>query len=254
MPRKNPISEREKQICARLAEFRTRIKLSRAAFAREIDMDQFRLASYEHGRAPVRFSLALTIQEVFHINMIWLATGVGPMAGNPLFNWEFVPEPGMLLSEACDKHLLPTATPGKGVPVNELFPFGVPLPEFYAQELAAEFRDDLKKLPSKHWLAFHKSIRDAAKAALDTTPTRSKKSAVDNITFCGNSQDVKLTMATLLARLNKATEAHGMKSKLAKYMEVPLPNVSQWLSGEREPSGDNTLRLLYWVEQQEQKK
>jgi transcriptional regulator with XRE-family HTH domain len=60
-------------------------------------------------------------------------------------------------------------------------------------------------------------------------------------------------MANLLDRLNKATSQRGMKSKLAKVMGVPLSNVSQWLSGEREPGGETTLRLLRWVEQQERK-
>jgi DNA-binding transcriptional regulator YiaG len=54
--------------------------------------------------------------------------------------------------------------------------------------------------------------------------------------------------------LNKATSGRGAKSALAKYMGVPLPNVSQWLSGDREPSGETTLQLLNWVEHQERKK
>jgi transcriptional regulator with XRE-family HTH domain len=58
-------------------------------------------------------------------------------------------------------------------------------------------------------------------------------------------------MANLLDRLNKATSQRGMKSKLAKVMGVPLANISQWLSGVREPGGETTLKLLHWVEQQE---
>ncbi|HEX5218247.1 MAG TPA: helix-turn-helix transcriptional regulator [Verrucomicrobiae bacterium] len=81
-----------------------------------------------------------------------------------------------------------------------------------------------------------------------------RNAKLDTVTASGNSPDVKPTMPALLGRLNKATAAFGMKSKLAKYMGVPLPNVSQWLSGEREPSGETTLRLLHWVEQQERKK
>jgi hypothetical protein len=68
-----------------------------------------------------------------------------------------------------------------------------------------------------------------------------------DVTATGNVSPVKSTMASLLDRLNKATSQRGMKSKLAKVMGVPLSNVSQWLSGEREPGGETTLRLLNWV-------
>jgi transcriptional regulator with XRE-family HTH domain len=86
----------------------------------------------------------------------------------------------------------------------------------------------------------------------DATANGGKK-VLPSITVSGNNPDVKPTMSDLLKRLNKATAERGMKSKLAQYMSVPLPNVSQWLSGEREPSGETTLRLLAWVESQERK-
>ena len=78
-----------------------------------------------------------------------------------------------------------------------------------------------------------------------------KKWELTNVTAAGNVSAVKSTMAKLLDRLNKATSQRGMKSKLAKVMGVPLVNISQWLSGAREPGGETTLRLLHWVEQQE---
>lgn len=78
-----------------------------------------------------------------------------------------------------------------------------------------------------------------------------QKEALTQLTVGGNSSGVKQTWAAFLKRLNLATAERGMKSQLAKHMGVPLPNVSQWLSGEREPSGANTLQLLQWVEQQE---
>jgi transcriptional regulator with XRE-family HTH domain len=74
-----------------------------------------------------------------------------------------------------------------------------------------------------------------------------EKKLLTDVTVSDNVSPVKSTMANLLDRLNKATNQRGMKSKLAKVMEVPLSNVSQWLSGEREPGGETTLRLLNWV-------
>jgi transcriptional regulator with XRE-family HTH domain len=78
-----------------------------------------------------------------------------------------------------------------------------------------------------------------------------KKRLLTNVSVSDKYDAVKSTMANLLDRLNEATSQRGMKSKLAKVMGVPLSNVSQWLSGEREPGGETTLRLLQWVEQQE---
>ena len=79
MPRKNPMPEREQQICSRLRTFREATGLSRAAFAREVGIDPLRLASYEHGRAPLRFGTAKFLCEKFDINQRWLARGILPM-------------------------------------------------------------------------------------------------------------------------------------------------------------------------------
>jgi transcriptional regulator with XRE-family HTH domain len=66
-----------------------------------------------------------------------------------------------------------------------------------------------------------------------------------------NLPDVKSPLAQLLERLNQATAVKGRKAELAKHLNAPRPCVSDWLSGKREPSGETTLRLLQWVEQQE---
>ena len=97
MPRKNPMPEREREICARLRVFRESTKLTRATFAKEIGMDPIRYASYELGRAPVRFELAKTIKERFGLNLAWLAGE----AENPRGNWDvstWVPVDNMLFS------------------------------------------------------------------------------------------------------------------------------------------------------------
>ncbi len=86
------------------------------------------------------------------------------------------------------------------------------------------------------------------------TPPDRPKNILSHVTVSGNVENVKAKLPILLHRLNQATTERGMKSELAKFMGVPLPNVSQWLSGEREPSGETTLRLLHWVEQQERQK
>jgi DNA-binding transcriptional regulator YiaG len=57
-------------------------------------------------------------------------------------------------------------------------------------------------------------------------------------------------IAFLLQRLKRALEG-VRKGDLARSLKVPLPRVSEWLSGRVMPSGETTLRLLHWVEQQE---
>ena len=79
MPRKQPLPKREREICRRLREFRKFTKLSQAVFARELGMEGSLLASYEHGRAPVRYNLFLSVAADFNLNPDWLASGDGPM-------------------------------------------------------------------------------------------------------------------------------------------------------------------------------
>jgi DNA-binding transcriptional regulator YiaG len=59
-------------------------------------------------------------------------------------------------------------------------------------------------------------------------------------------------IAFLLQRLKRALEG-VRKGDLARSLKVPLPRVSEWLSGRVMPSGETALRLLHWVEQREQK-
>ena len=63
--------------------------------------------------------------------------------------------------------------------------------------------------------------------------------------------DVKAQLPDLLERLKKATQESGQKSALAKFLGAPLASVSRWLSGEREPGGEVTLKLIRWCELQE---
>jgi transcriptional regulator with XRE-family HTH domain len=81
-----------------------------------------------------------------------------------------------------------------------------------------------------------------------------EKSAVDNVSDVVNIEAVKPQLPSLLKRLEIATSQRGQKSELAKFLGVSLVQVSQWLTGDREPSGETTLKLLHWVEQQERQK
>ena len=58
-------------------------------------------------------------------------------------------------------------------------------------------------------------------------------------------------MQFLLRRLKRALEGMKKGEVARKDLHVPLPRLSEWLSGRVMPSGETTLRLLHWVEQQE---
>ncbi|MEY2408851.1 MAG: 5-methylcytosine-specific restriction enzyme [Verrucomicrobiota bacterium] len=109
MPRTNPVPEREQLICRRLRKFRIEVtKLSQTAFARELELDSFRLGSHEHARVPVRVGLAQKAHARFRLNPVWLADGVGPtQAPYVLGIWEKLPESAnqSLFSEAFDASL-----------------------------------------------------------------------------------------------------------------------------------------------------
>ena len=79
----------------------------------------------------------------------------------------------------------------------------------------------------------------------------SSNQVLTEISSTANLAGVKSPLAHLLERLNQATAARGRKAELAKYLKVPRPCVSDWLSGKREPSGGTALRLAQWVEKQE---
>jgi transcriptional regulator with XRE-family HTH domain len=85
------------------------------------------------------------------------------------------------------------------------------------------------------------------------TLIEAKKNPLQNVSESVKHDLVKSQLEELLKRLHKATEERGKKSELASHLGVPLASVSQWLSGEREPGGETTLKMLNWVHRQERK-
>lgn len=98
------------------------------------------------------------------------------------------------------------------------------------------------------------SERERTQIAIEGIGLKEQKQGLTDIALSGNITDVKAQLPGLLKRLNEATRERGTKAALAKFMGVKLPTVSRWLSGEKEPGGENALKLLHWVEQQERQK
>src|ERR1017187_10459932 len=77
-------SEREKQICERLRQFRESLQIPRTRFALSIGVTEAALAGYELGRARLRYDTFAAVQKRFSINPVWLATCEENML---LYNW-----------------------------------------------------------------------------------------------------------------------------------------------------------------------
>ncbi len=282
------MNRRESAICARLKSFREAMKWPVAALAQALDASEHKLTSIEHGRTPLKCIDAILISEIFDLNLDWLVTGRGEKLGGQAILWVLDggenPYGNRLLSEVYDS--CPDLFLPHDASANVNFSALSPTPNFdpvgYLQKWVpvwfngANFKTtfDAERLARKVEAYIHSTLAKYRQAGIATRvkisrhrssmsaiPLRASdashlaaKTTLDAITDVGNNADVKSKLPTLLARLNNATRDRGMKSALAKYMGVPLPNVSQWLSGEREPSGETTLQLLNWVERQERKK
>jgi transcriptional regulator with XRE-family HTH domain len=69
------LPDRELEIVARLKEAREFLRFTQKEFAEEIGITRQRLASYEEGRAPLRWEIALRACRRFFISEFWLAYG-----------------------------------------------------------------------------------------------------------------------------------------------------------------------------------
>lgn len=195
--------------------------LSQEELAERVNATRNQIANLEAMRVPLKMVLGLYICKALDVNPNWVFRGSGPQSPmietrNPLV-WE-------LLSDVSQDELfsrfwqdaLPSMVTAMGVDVIVKYFRAVSLKEGLSE---AAFKKDLTIV----------SVLD-------------------------NNQEVKPKLPSLLERLKKATAQRGIKSELAKFLGVSLVQVSQWLSGDREPGGETTLRLLHWVEQQERQK
>lgn len=275
MPRTTPLHARDLAIATRLAKARGITGLDRSDLAKLAHVDLELVRRIEFGRVALRYgdaekllpALVQRIHKPESVNPLWLAEGIGDM----MLNWPF---------------LLP---PHEHVGVE----YGLPFSQFVNENrellLYLCVDDPETVIPDTwlhsyvfHWLKLrHYMVHFEASAArvwnltkssaekLSAESERAKywlsqiervESEIDGgergLTIFHESvksQAMTLLMPGLLERLKAATVLHGSKSKLAAHLGVSLASLSQWLSGDREPGGETTLRLLQWVEQQEVK-
>lgn len=78
MPRKNEVPAAEKQIGKRLRLFRSALELTQADFGRKAGIERPTLVKYELGLSPIPWRTGEFLCKTFHLNAVWLVTGIGP--------------------------------------------------------------------------------------------------------------------------------------------------------------------------------
>ena len=243
------VSEDEREIGLRIAYLRRRSNMRQSDLAARLGLTRAQLSTIEAGRVALRFQTGWNVCKLFDIYPGWLDTGHWPLGGELPF--PPLDHPWMAWVErmvAANKNtLFSQGWPqvgwlfGPDAPVAR--PFGEIIPQPHADAGAAGSQAGELTGRARTIAAFERenASREAAKKddrklLTEVTPERNMAGMTE--------------IAFLLRRLKRALEG-VKKGDLARSLKVPLPRVSEWLSGRVMPSGETTLRLLQWVEQQE---
>jgi hypothetical protein len=276
VPRKNPLPEADLAVAKRLIVLRGDCQLSREELSEQSLVGVGVISRVELGRMPLRYGDArkllfgLSLGDFYQyvvnpINPLWLAEGLEPMR----LNWP------IFLPAAISLKIDLNITFLKFVEANRQLLFDLvtniaqaEIPEswllIYSNILSSHQRKtkNISTATAKLEDLFLRSARRLApvsKIAFDAlqeyeNDVRPEKKDLLNVSESVNLLSMDQQMPQLLIRLKAVTEDRGAKSELAKWLGVPLASLSQWLAGTREPGGENTLKLLQWVEQHEGKK
>lgn len=170
MPRRNPLPDREVEICRRLRTYRQKTHLSQVAFANAAGIDSRLLGSYEHGRSQLNYQAAHKIMTAFAIHPRWLATGTPPVhTREPIPSYELLAiGPRRLLSEVFDNLLAKRPSfdqQATGVIENDGLRW-----LYTVDQAALMMREWIIKLPSDKLDQFALLLRNEAEALLSQFP------------------------------------------------------------------------------------
>lgn len=282
--------EKSLEVGDRIRQIRECFGLTQEQLAQYLIVTRERVANFETGRTPLPLRLALEICEVFIISERWLATGEGLMrqhmdlSHDPITkkvheNLDYIVAFESVLNSRYEAALrqCPNGirfTPSGERPILDrnlldcflhLWTAWLPCGESNARlirsiiDLGNEYcqnprnlkgalpESDVFEILSEQGLP----IGDERFLAAYREAEKMCRNPLTDVAASGNMPPVKSLLKHLLIRLERVTVVPGSKTSLADSLGVPLTSVSRWLSGEREPGGETTLRLLQWVEQQE---
>lgn len=282
-PKRRALPARELQVSERLRESRDRLRLSQSEFAAQVGINRQRLASYEEGRAPLRFDLALRICRQFIISEQWLATGEGDaravmdlgaerlvsrIPADTSFAKAYDDYLGERYSQLVienDGSLRLSIHPGDNFPyIKNLFLFMVErwssllredeIAIFLMQLInvgveIVRVRVQTGKLPDLKNVIDENG--DEYIAGLSEPATKKERLTKAATTVSGS--DMQGKWPALKRQLQAATEKTS-KSELAKFLKVDLTRVSQWLTdakSQREPGAEYALQMQDWLRRQQ---
>ena len=279
----------ERAICARVKTVRESIRWAQPAFAEQLGITRDQLAAIEYGRTPLRYDIAWRLRAAFGISLLWLDCE-DTLPDN--FEQDDLPIPNAtglprraLLSEVVRRFNSSRSPTLKVIGPEPEIPSEtgdeVAHRAFSAEALKMMIDEWIARLPDGYVASFRDQLWKTAESLISTLPQdpkdvverraddlmwdKIKRANARRILVTKDSHRKMLTAVTperknagmtemqlLLQRLKAMLEGIK-KGDLARKLCVPLPRLSEWLSGRVMPSGETTLRLLHWVEQQERK-
>ena len=256
----------------RLRVFREDVcKMSRTAFALSIGIGSERLASYESGRAPLRYDIFRRIALEHMLNPAWLATETLPVRFNHSLEYnEFdakIP-PRALFVDAYDRWLrkwIEEQQTAAGIAFRTLLQ-GIDeldaLPEEAKRDLPADYNEQIKrrleellqkmKAHLKNTAEGHAEVELHLARERDThkpTPTTSRDTIVDKKpgAVYTSSTDMKTRWKDYQKKLKQLCAVRGTKAAIAKKLKVSRTMVSKWVEGS-EPSYDLAIQIIEWID------
>lgn len=266
--------EREKLIGARLRAFRETLQIPRSKFAVSIQFGSERLASYESGRAPLRYEVFHAVTQKYFVNPFWLATGFGsprlPMSFNDADILPLV-KPRMLFTEVYDTYLASKFEPQSTEAEHQLTEMKKQLLSAFEvlsddsispvkrQQMSKQLSGAVDKMVSR--LKSERRLGEHPNKGLPqiSEPTDNRKDNLDIQKAPDNLSEMRSEVPTwpeLKKTVLRLTTERGEKSALAKRLGVSRQVLGNWLSDDAQgtPNAELTLKLLTWVEERKRKK
>jgi DNA-binding phage protein len=247
--------------------------------ARVLGISRERLASYEYGRAPLRYGVADDFCLTCSVNQRWLAEGRPPSSyrvpiAEKLSNT--IPR-DMLFSEAFDRflrnpidHHLKEVAKAVGwreqdldasVGMHFVLHAGETPASNAARLMTTIFEPLMDRLPEDLYPQLFRTIYKAVKSftlehELELLPEKQEK-VVDDNTTTGSLHAAVNPLShwgQLLRQLRAATSARGEQAALARHLGLTRQAVSKWFSSTGEPSAEVALKALAWLQDKERKR
>lgn len=275
----------EKQIGSRLRSFRESLDLPLRGMAEELGVHHSSLASHERGRTALRWDFFKALAARYGLSARWLATGEGEHREPVPKRWMKAVLPAKSRFSAAFEKLSgePLEKERKGsagfrrlevelIRIRKTVQFIRDQTEEHP-ELAQdpELRDSMLKVQQiAEATVLMLQGRKSAAQPIDSTAepkgsdvltaggTQNElatKKGLPDVSKTDTNGPVNVTVpdwASLRQALLGMASQRGFASQLSRDLEVTRSRVSGWLRGESKPSADNTIRLLRWIQEQEE--